>query len=83
VYTLVSNLKKTGDMDVGQVGFHKDGDVKRMKVDKRSNDVINRLNKTKTQKTIDEFKVSLCEYSPTLFELKIIHRNVTLTFIDL
>ncbi len=57
VYTLVSNLKKTGDMDVGQVGFHKDGDVKRMKVDKRLNEIVNRLNKTKTQKTIEEFKV--------------------------
>lgn len=22
VYSLVTNLKKTGDMDVGQVGFH-------------------------------------------------------------
>ena len=27
VYTLVSNLKKTGEMEVGQVGFHKDKEV--------------------------------------------------------
>ena len=28
VYTPVNNLKKTSGMDVGQVGFHKDKEVK-------------------------------------------------------
>ena len=27
VYTMWSNLKKTADMDVGQVGFHKQREV--------------------------------------------------------
>ena len=27
VYTMWGNLKKTGGMDVGQVGFHKDREV--------------------------------------------------------
>lgn len=27
VYTMWANLKKTGSMDVGQVGFHKDKEV--------------------------------------------------------
>lgn len=49
VYTLWSNLKKTGDMDVGQVSFHKPGDVKRIMVEKRVNETVNRLNKTKTE----------------------------------
>ncbi len=29
VYTLWENLKKTGGMDVGQVGFHKQKEVSR------------------------------------------------------
>lgn len=28
VYTPWANLKKTGDMDVGQIGFHRQKDVK-------------------------------------------------------
>lgn len=40
-------------MDVGQVGFHKDKDVKKTKVEKRINDIINRLNKTKIEKKPD------------------------------
>ncbi|XP_065062053.1 coiled-coil domain-containing protein 25-like isoform X2 [Rhopilema esculentum] len=49
VYTPWSNLKKTGDMDVGQVGFHKNKLVKRIMVEKKSNEIINRLNKTKVE----------------------------------
>ena len=30
VYTMWSNLKKTPDMDVGQVGFHKQKEVTQM-----------------------------------------------------
>lgn len=29
VYTPWANLKKTGDMDVGQIGFHRQRDVSR------------------------------------------------------
>lgn len=49
VYTAWGNLKKTGDMDVGQVGFWKGKEVLSMKVDKRVNDIVNRLNKTKIE----------------------------------
>ncbi|KAI0562735.1 hypothetical protein FGB62_54g121 [Gracilaria domingensis] len=49
VYTYWSNLKKTGDMDVGQVSFHRIGDVKRVTVEKRVNEIVNRLNRTKTE----------------------------------
>lgn len=49
VYTYWSNLKKTGDMDVGQVSFHRPGNVKRTLVEKRSNEIVNRLNRTKTE----------------------------------
>jgi NFACT protein RNA binding domain len=49
VYTMWSNLKKTGDMAVGQVSFHDTRAVKRVVVEKRINEIVNRLNKTKTE----------------------------------
>eukprot|EP01118_Nematostelium_gracile_P007325 TRINITY_DN2380_c0_g1_i1.p1 TRINITY_DN2380_c0_g1~~TRINITY_DN2380_c0_g1_i1.p1 ORF type:complete len:210 (+),score=62.86 TRINITY_DN2380_c0_g1_i1:42-671(+) len=49
VYTPWSNLKKTGDMDVGQVGFHDSKLVLKYKVEKKKNEIINRLNKTKRE----------------------------------
>ncbi|XP_070555784.1 coiled-coil domain-containing protein 25-like [Ptychodera flava] len=53
VYTPFLNLKKTGDMEVGQVGFHKQREVKTMKVEKRINEIVNRLNKTKEERQPD------------------------------
>nr|XP_012152115.1 PREDICTED: ubiquitin-associated domain-containing protein 1-like isoform X3 [Megachile rotundata] len=47
VYTMWSNLKKTQGMDVGQVGFHKDKEVRKIHVAKRISTIVNRLNKTK------------------------------------
>jgi hypothetical protein len=47
VYTMWENLKKTGDMVVGHVGFKSQKAVKKMKVEKKNNDILNRLNKTK------------------------------------
>ncbi|KAI6181880.1 CCDC25 protein [Aphelenchoides besseyi] len=47
VYTMWSNLKKTGDMVVGQVGFHKDKAVKKVRVETKVSDIIRRLEKTK------------------------------------
>ncbi|OWA54538.1 Coiled-coil domain-containing protein 25 [Hypsibius exemplaris] len=47
VYTLASNLKKTGDMDTGQVGFKDQKAVRRARVEKRINEIVNRLDKTK------------------------------------
>ncbi|NP_001040106.1 coiled-coil domain-containing protein 25 [Bombyx mandarina] len=49
VYTMWSNLKKTAGMEVGQVAFHKDREVRKAKVAKRNNEIVNRLNKTKTE----------------------------------
>ncbi|CAL4079313.1 unnamed protein product, partial [Meganyctiphanes norvegica] len=49
VYTLWSNLRKTAGMDVGQVGFHKDKEVRKIRLEKRINDIVNRLNKTKEE----------------------------------
>lgn len=49
VYTYWNNLKKTGDMDVGQVSFHRPGDVKRILVEKRINEIVNRLHRSKTE----------------------------------
>jgi hypothetical protein len=49
VYTMWSNLKKTGDMAVGQVSFHDPRKVKRVIVEKRKNDIVNRINKTKEE----------------------------------
>ncbi|KAF8362939.1 hypothetical protein PRIPAC_89862 [Pristionchus pacificus] len=53
VYTMWSNLKKTGDMAVGQVGFHSEHAVKRCKIEKRINAIVNRLNKTEKKEKID------------------------------
>jgi len=50
VYTMWSNLKKTGSMDVGQVGFHNDKAVHTLTIEKKCNEIINRLNKTKVEK---------------------------------
>ncbi|KAE8776986.1 coiled-coil domain-containing protein 25 [Hordeum vulgare] len=53
VYTPWYNLKKTPSMDVGQVGFHNSKLVRTVQVEKRINEVINRLNKTKVERTPD------------------------------
>ncbi|XP_077991228.1 coiled-coil domain-containing protein 25-like isoform X2 [Glandiceps talaboti] len=53
VYTPFLNLKKTQEMDVGQVGFFKNREVRTITVDKRINEIINRLNKTKEERFPD------------------------------
>ncbi|KIH51619.1 hypothetical protein ANCDUO_18294 [Ancylostoma duodenale] len=53
VYTMWENLKKTGDMAVGQIGFHDNKKVKRCVVAKRINEIVNRLNKTERKADID------------------------------
>ncbi|XP_020287889.1 coiled-coil domain-containing protein 25 isoform X1 [Pseudomyrmex gracilis] len=53
VYTMWSNLKKTQGMEVGQVGFHKDKDVRKIRVAKRINAIINRLTKTKRSEEVN------------------------------
>ncbi|KAK0201485.1 cytoplasmic protein [Desarmillaria ectypa] len=53
IYTPADNLKKTGDMAVGQVSFHNDKRVKRVHVATRENPIVNRLNKTKVEKEVN------------------------------
>ncbi|KAH0586041.1 Coiled-coil domain-containing protein 25 [Termitomyces sp. 'cryptogamus'] len=53
IFTPADNLKKTGDMAVGQVSFHNDKRVKRVHVAKRENPIVNRLNKTKVERVVD------------------------------
>jgi hypothetical protein len=45
-------------MDVGQVGFHRDKLVKHTKVEKRINEIVNRLNKTEIEKKNHDLKVN-------------------------
>ncbi|KAJ7101528.1 cytoplasmic protein [Mycena belliarum] len=51
IYTPADNLKKTGDMAVGQVSFHSDKKV--LHVPQRENAIVNRLNKTKNERVVD------------------------------
>ncbi|KAI5669329.1 hypothetical protein M9H77_19182 [Catharanthus roseus] len=53
VYTPWQNLKKTPSMDVGQVGFHNSKMVRTVRVEKRINEIVNRLNRTKVERTPD------------------------------
>ena len=53
IYTPWASLKKTPGMETGQVTFHKGAVVKRVLVKERSNAIINRLNKTRYEKSPD------------------------------
>ena len=53
VYTMWENLKKTPDMEAGQVAYHNEKAVKKIRVEKRRNEIINRLNRTKTEEYPD------------------------------
>lgn len=53
VYTMWSNLKKTRGMEVGQVGFYKEKDVRKIHVTKRLNAIVNRLIKTKRSEQVN------------------------------
>ncbi|XP_073020981.1 uncharacterized protein [Primulina huaijiensis] len=53
VYTPWQNLKKTASMDVGQVGFYNPKMVRTVRVEKRINEIVNRLNKTKVERKPD------------------------------
>eukprot|EP00735_Rhodelphis_limneticus_P001025 TRINITY_DN11572_c0_g1::TRINITY_DN11572_c0_g1_i1::g.22026::m.22026 TRINITY_DN11572_c0_g1::TRINITY_DN11572_c0_g1_i1::g.22026 ORF type:complete len:230 (-),score=76.71,sp/Q7T312/CCD25_DANRE/54.41/1e-69,DUF814/PF05670.8/2.5e-24,DUF814/PF05670.8/1.3e+04,DUF1764/PF08576.5/14 TRINITY_DN11572_c0_g1_i1:74-712(-) len=50
VYTAWSNLKKNADMDVGQVGFHVQSKVRHLMVEKKKNEIVNKLKKTEEEK---------------------------------
>lgn len=53
VYTLWENLHKVDSMEVGQIGFHRQKAVKKIRVAKKDNTIINRLNRTKLEKEVD------------------------------
>lgn len=53
VYTLASNLKKTGNMVTGEVGFHDMKLVRYVKNVTRDRDTLNRLKKTKREEFPD------------------------------
>ncbi|KAG2445261.1 hypothetical protein HYH02_008729 [Chlamydomonas schloesseri] len=53
VYTPWSNLKKTAGMEVGQVGFHDPSLVLKVKVERKNNEIINRLEKTRQERYPD------------------------------
>ncbi|VDK43273.1 unnamed protein product [Taenia asiatica] len=48
VYTMWENLRKAPNMDVGQVGFHNERNVRRTVVAKRVGEVLRRLENTQT-----------------------------------
>jgi hypothetical protein len=50
VYTPWANLKKSAQMEVGQVGFHDEKAVLRVHVAAKNNEVLNRLQKSKTER---------------------------------
>ncbi|MEW5314728.1 MAG: hypothetical protein WDW38_006200 [Sanguina aurantia] len=49
----LGQLKKTGSMEVGQVGFHNNREVRKYKVEKRSTEIVNRMEKTKQERHPD------------------------------
>eukprot|EP00049_Salpingoeca_infusionum_P018236 m.356353 g.356353 ORF g.356353 m.356353 type:complete len:212 (+) comp17517_c0_seq1:213-848(+) len=53
VYTPWSNLKKTSDMAVGQVSFHKSRLVKKFLVEKKDTAIIKRITKTREERFPD------------------------------
>lgn len=55
VYTPASNLKKTGDMEVGQVGFYRYKDRLHFTQEKDKH-LVKALAKTKAEITLDDFK---------------------------
>ncbi|XP_032911929.1 coiled-coil domain-containing protein 25 isoform X1 [Catharus ustulatus] len=53
VYTPWSNLRKTPDMDVGQIGFHRQKDVRTLTVERRPSEQLRRLERTRVERFPD------------------------------
>ncbi|NXO46219.1 CCD25 protein, partial [Locustella ochotensis] len=53
VYTPWSNLRKTPDMDVGQIGFHRQKDVRSVRVERRPSEQLRRLERTRVERFPD------------------------------
>ncbi|ODQ76932.1 hypothetical protein BABINDRAFT_163937 [Babjeviella inositovora NRRL Y-12698] len=56
IYTPHSNLHKDESMDTGTVSFKNPKLVRKHYISKRNNAILNRLDKTRTIKTVQEFK---------------------------
>ncbi|XP_026849184.1 coiled-coil domain-containing protein 25 [Drosophila persimilis] len=56
VYTMWENLKKTPDMEPGQVAYVNEGAVRKIRLEKRVNEIVNRLNRTKTEEEHPDFR---------------------------
>lgn len=61
VYTMHDNLRKTGDMAVGQVGFKDEKAVKKAHVPKKIQEVVKRLEKSKVEREHD-FRTERLDY---------------------
>ncbi|KAL6207745.1 hypothetical protein ACLB2K_018699 [Fragaria x ananassa] len=81
VYTPWSNLKKTASMDVGQVGFYSSKMVWTVRVEKRINEIVNRLNRTKVERKPD-LKVTTSMASLNEETAKKVLRQVEFYFSD-
>ncbi|KAL6212580.1 hypothetical protein ACLB2K_017798 [Fragaria x ananassa] len=81
VYTPWSNLKKTASMDVGQVGFYSSKMVRTVRVEKRINEIVNRLNRTKVERKPD-LKVTTSMASLNEETAKKVLRQVEFYFSD-
>lgn len=55
IYTPVDNLHTDGSMDTGTVTFKNPQKIKRIHIIKKENSIVNKLNKTKTEVTTEEF----------------------------
>ena len=53
IYTPWRNLHKQASMATGQIGFHRQKEVRKVHIEKRINEIINRLNKTRLEKFPD------------------------------
>lgn len=53
VFTPVTNLRKEAGFDVGQVSYHSTRQC-RYRIAEKNNEIVNRLNKTKQIKTVDD-----------------------------
>lgn len=69
IYTPASNLKKTGDMDTGEVGFYRQQDVKFVMVE-RDREIVKKVMKTKTDKKSDDLAEQLDNRKKTEQKLK-------------
>lgn len=55
IYTPWSNLKKDASMEAGAVSFHNDKLVKKIFIKRKENLIVNRINKTRVEKSLQDF----------------------------